>query len=359
MKFLWPELLPALAVLPLLVALYVWLLRRRSRAAIRYAGLGLVREAMSGGQAIRRHLPPALFLLAIAAMLVAVARPTAVLTLPSAHETVILAMDVSGSMRADDVEPTRMAAAQAAARAFIDEQPRSTRIGIVTFGGAAALVQPPTQSREDLLAALERFEYQRGTAVGSGLLVSLKTIFPDVEFDLRKQDPRPSASGPAARAAPLDRGRPLGAPGAAETAKSPPQPVPAGSYQSAVIILLTDGQTTTGPDPIASAWMTAERGVRVYTVGIGTPNGEILIGEGWSMRVRLDEETLKGIADITRGEYFYAGTAEDLKKVYESLTTRVVLETRETEVTALFSAAGAALAVLSALLSMLWFRRVF
>jgi Ca-activated chloride channel family protein len=356
MSFLWPRLLPLLVLVPLLVLLYLWLLRRRARDAVRYAGLGLVREAMSPGQGLRRHLPPALFLLAFTAMLLAVARPAAVLTLPSAHETVILAMDVSGSMRADDVSPTRLAAAQAAARAFIADQPRSTRIGLVTFGGTAALVQPPTDSRDDLLAAIDRFELQRGTAVGSGLLISLKTIFPDIEFDLRSQDPRRRA--PALRAAPLDRSR-SAAPAAGAEAKPAPPPVPPGSHESAVIILLTDGQTTTGPDPIASAWMAAERGVRVYTVGIGTPNGEILVGDGWSMRVRLDEDALKAIADITMGEYFYAGTAEDLKKVYESLTAKVVLETRETEVTALFAGAGAALAFLSALLSMLWFRRVF
>lgn len=356
MSFLWPRLLPLLVLVPLLVLLYLWLLRRRARDAVRYAGLGLVRDAMSPGQGLRRHLPPALFLLAFTAMLLAVARPAAVLTLPSAHETVILAMDVSGSMRADDVSPTRLAAAQAAARAFIADQPRSTRIGLVTFGGTAALVQPPTDSRDDLLAAIDRFELQRGTAVGSGLLISLKTIFPDIEFDLRSQDPRRRA--PGQRAAPLDRGR-SAAPAAGAEAKPAPPPVPPGSHESAVIILLTDGQTTTGPDPIASAWMAAERGVRVYTVGIGTPNGEILVGDGWSMRVRLDEDALKAIADITMGEYFYAGTAEDLKKVYESLTAKVVLETRETEVTALFAGAGAALAFLSALLSMLWFRRVF
>lgn len=356
MSFLWPRLLPLLVLVPLLVLLYLWLLRRRARDAVRYAGLGLVREAMSPGQGLRRHLPPALFLLAFTAMLLAVARPAAVLTLPSAHKTVILAMDVSGSMRADDVSPTRLAAAQAAARAFIADQPRSTRIGLVTFGGTAALVQPPTDSRDDLLAAIDRFELQRGTAVGSGLLISLKTIFPDIEFDLRSQDPRRRA--PGQRAAPLDRSR-SAAPAAGVEAKPAPPPVPPGSHESAVIILLTDGQTTTGPDPIASAWMAAERGVRVYTVGIGTPNGEILVGDGWSMRVRLDEDALKAIADITMGEYFYAGTAEDLKKVYESLTAKVVLETRETEVTALFAGAGAALAFLSALLSMLWFRRVF
>jgi Ca-activated chloride channel family protein len=255
-------------------------------------------------------------------------------------------------MRATDVSPTRIAASQEAARAFIEAQPRTTRIGVVTFGGTAALVQPPTHSREDLLASIERFELQRGTAVGSGLLVSLKTIFPDVEFDLRGRDPR----------RPPDAGRGGATSGSiAGTGKAAPArpAVPAGSYESAVIILLTDGQTTTGPDPIASAWMVAERGVRVYTVGIGTPNGEIIVGEGWSMRVRLDEESLKSIAEITRGEYFFAGNADDLKKVYQSLSSKVVLETRETEVTALFAAAGAALALLSALLSMLWFHRVF
>jgi Ca-activated chloride channel family protein len=355
MSFVWPSALFALLILPVLIALHVWLLRRRSREAVRYPGLARVREAMSAGQSLRRHLPPALFLLALGLMIVAAARPVAVVTLPNAHETVVLAMDVSGSMRATDVAPTRMIAAQEAARAFIEAQPRSTRIGVVTFGGSAALVQPPTDDRNDLLAALERFDFQRGTAVGSGLLVSLKTLFPDIEFDLNRQDPRPRGSAGAS-----DRNTSRAPPGRDRSVDSPSPPaVAAGSYTSAVIILLTDGQTTTGPDPIASARMAAERGVRVFTVGVGTPNGEILVGDGWSMRVRLDEEALRAIADITLGEYFHAGTAEDLKRVYESLTSRIVLETGETEVTALFTAAAAGLLILSALLSLLWFRRVF
>jgi Ca-activated chloride channel family protein len=351
MSFIWPELLVLLAALPVLVAVYLWLLRRRKKHAVRYAGLSLVREAMAGGSSARRHLPPLLFLLALAAMILAVARPTAVVTLPSAHETVMLAMDVSGSMRADDVAPSRLAAAQEAARSFIAEQPGSTRVGIVTFGGTAALVQPPTQNREDLLAAIDRFELQRGTAVGSGLLVALKTIFPDAEFNLVGNDPRQK---PAIRSSPVP---PNGAPSSSTGQQD--RPVPPGSYESAVIILLSDGQTTTGPDPIASAWLAAEHGVRVYTVGIGTPDGEILVGDGWSMRVRLDEEALKSIADITQGQYFYAGTADDLKGVYESLTSRFVLETRESEVTALFAGFAALAALLSALLSMLWFNRIF
>jgi Ca-activated chloride channel family protein len=351
MSFQWPTMLWLLLAVPLLVGLYLWLLRRRKHAAVRYAGLSLVKEALGARQGIRRHLPPLLFLLAMTLLIVSIARPTAIVTLPSQHETVILAMDVSGSMRAADVEPTRMAAAQAAARAFVAEQPRTTRIGVVTFGASAALVQPPTHSREDILAAIERFELQRGTAVGNGILVSLKTLFPDQEFEL------PSMGGRRAlRGTPLDA--PRGNAGSAGSAGQHKAAAP-GSYTSAVIILLSDGQSTTGPDPAEAARLAAERGVRIYTVGIGTPNGEILIGEGWSMRVRLDEEALKTIAQTTRGEYFYAGTAAELKTVYQTMTSKMVMETGESEITALFSAAAAVAAALAALLSMLWFNRIF
>jgi Ca-activated chloride channel family protein len=339
-----------LSAVPLLIAAYVVVLRRKKKLALRYASLSMVKEAQGTGSRLRRHVPPLLFLVALALMIVAIARPAAVVTLPSQHETVILAMDVSGSMRAADVQPSRIAAAQAAARSFIAEQPRSTRIGIVTFAATASVVQPPTQNREDLLAAIDRFQLQRGTAVGSGILVSLKTIFPDVEFDLRASNPRGDSARDSKRGVSLDQPR-----SADKAADKPAQP---GSYASAVIILLTDGQTTTGPDPIESARMAADRGVRVFTVGIGTPNGEILGSEGWSMRVRLDEDALKTIANVTRGEYFYAGTATDLKKIYDGMNSRMVLETKEMEVSALFSAVAAALALVAAMLSMLWYNRI-
>ena len=345
MTFLWPDLLWLLLAVPVLIGLYVLLLRRKKKQVLRYASLGMVRDAMGAGQRLRRHVPPLLFLLALIVLVVAIARPTATITLPSQHETIILAMDVSGSMRAADVEPNRIGAAQAAARAFIADQPASARIGVVSFAATASVVQPPTRNREDLLAAIDRFQLQRGTAVGSGILVSLKTIFPDVEFDLRASNPRDEA-----RAVPLDK--------AGASAKAAPKTVPPGSYTSAAIILLSDGQTTTGPNPIEAARMAAERGVRVFTVGIGTPNGEILGAEGWSMRVRLDEESLKTIASVTHGEYFYASNAMDLKKVYESLNTRLALETRQTEITALLAAAAAVITLLAAFLSMLWFNRV-
>ncbi|CAG0970129.1 hypothetical protein BURK1_01183 [Burkholderiales bacterium] len=349
MSFQWPELLWGLAVLPLLVLGYAWLQRRRKRLALRYANLSLVREALVRGAGWRRHVPPVLLLVAIALMIVAMARPEGEITLPTRQETIILAMDVSGSMRAADVQPTRLAAAQEAARAFVGDQPRTTRIGIVTFAGTAALVQPPTHVKEDLLAAIDRFQLQRGTAVGSGILVSLKTIVPDVEFDLRNSNPRPT---------PRDGPRSLGSEPRKDAPKAPPTPVEPGTHGSAVIILLTDGQTTTGPDPIESAKMAAERGVRVYTVGIGTPQGEIIGAEGWSMRVRLDEDALKNIANQTRGEYFYAGTASDLKKVYEALNTRFVFEKKMIEITALFAAAAALITILASALSVLWFHRI-
>jgi Ca-activated chloride channel family protein len=305
---------------------------------IRYANLGVLKEALGQSRAWRRHLPPALLAVALAAMITAIARPAAVITLPTSHETVILAIDVSGSMRANDVEPTRIEAAQAAARAFVDEQPRSTRIGIVAFAGSAALVQPPTSNRRDVIAAIDQLQLQHATAVGSGLLVSLKAIFPQSDFEVAEPRMRNAAAGASAE------------PGF--------KPVPPGSYAAAAIVLLTDGQTTAGPDPVDAARLAAERGVRVFTVGVGTEHGQILTGEGWSMRVRLDEEPLKAIADLTRAEYFYAGTATDLKKVYQSLRSKLVMEKKETEITALFSAIAAAIVLLSATLSLLWFNRV-
>ncbi len=346
MTFAWPQMLWLLLLVPALAGAYILLLRRKKKAALHYASLSLIREALGPGQRFRRHIPPLLFLIALTLLLVAIARPSAVVTLPSQHETVILAMDVSGSMRASDVKPNRLVAAQEAARAFVADQPKTTRIGVVAFAATASVVQSPTHSREDILAAIDRFTLQRGTAVGSGILVSLKMIFPDVEFDLRSYNPR----GNTAKSAPLDPAR---APD-----KPQPRPVPPGTYTGAAIILLTDGQTTTGPDPIESARMAADRGVRVYTVGVGTAGGEIIGVEGWSMRVRLDEESLKTIANLTRGEYFYAGNAADLQKIYQNLNTRIFLEQKETEITALFAAAAAVFAFLSALLSMLWFNRI-
>jgi Ca-activated chloride channel family protein len=345
-SFLWPEALWILVLLPLLVLLYVWLLRRKNRSAVRYANLAMIKEAMGVGSKFRRHIPPALFLLAMAAMIVSIARPVATVTLPTQKQTIIMALDASGSMRAKDVEPSRLVAMQTAAKQFVADAAPKTKIGIVTFAATASLTQPPTDDREAISAAIDRIQLQRATATGSGLIVSLATLFPDAGFDVST-----ALFGREAL-----RNTPIGE--AKKDPKKDVKPVPPGSYNSAVIILLTDGQRTTGPDPIEIAKMAADRGVRVYTVGFGTTSGEIIGFEGWSFRVRLDEETLKTIATMTQGEYFHAGTAADLKKVYATLNARISLEKKETEVTALFSGVAALFAMLSGLLSLLWFNRI-
>jgi Ca-activated chloride channel family protein len=245
-------------------------------------------------------------------------------------------------MRAEDVKPNRLVASQEAAKAFVNNLPREVKVGVVSFAGTAAVVQAPTTSREDVIAAIERFQLQRGTATGSGIVLSLATLFPDAGIEIQHITGQ--------RNMPAEIGK--------KKEEKPFTPVPPGSYSSAAVIMLTDGQRTTGPDPLDAAKMAAERGIRVYTVGIGTTAGEIIGFEGWSMRVKLDEETLKNISVLTQGEYFYAGTAEDLKKVYESLSSRMVVERKETELSALFAAAGALLAVLAAGLSVWWFGRV-
>ena len=343
MTFLWPSFLWSLLLLPLLVLLYLWLLHRRRRSTVRLASLGVAKAALGKGPGWRRHVPPVLLLLAIGTLLVGMARPLAVITLPQAQRTIILAMDVSGSMRATDVQPSRIVAAQEAAKSFVNSLPREVRVGVVAFAGTAAVVQAPTTSREDIIAAIDRFQLQRATATGSGIILSLATIFPDAGIEISQ------ATGQRNMPGPLDE------------KKDKTQeftPVPPGSYTSAAIIMLTDGARTTGPDPLEAAKMAADRGVKVYTVGIGTVAGETIGFEGWSMRVRLDEAALKQVALLTQAEYFYAGTAQDLLKVYQSLSSKLVVEKKETEITAFFAAAGALLALLGAGLSVWWFGRV-
>ena len=347
MRFLAPEYLWFLLIAPALVAVYVMVLARRKKTAVRYASLDLVKEAMGTRERVRRHIPPVVFLLAVIAMLLAVARPTAVITLPSEQRTIVMAIDVSLSMRATDVEPNRLVAAQEAAKTFIEQQPPDVRLGIVSFAGTALLVQSPTQNRDDLIAAVDRLELQRHTAIGSGLIVSLATIFPEAGIDLESMIF--GAARDAKRGVSLDR------PKKAEQKEF--VPVPPGSYTSAAIILLSDGRRTTGPDPLDAAKMAADRGVRVYTVGLGNAQGGMASFEGWSVYMRFDEETLKSIAEVTRGEYFSASSAAELKKVYESLSAKFMLEKKETEITALVTAAAALLALVAGVLSLLWFNR--
>ena len=300
------------------------------------------RGAWAAAGAWRRHVPPVLLLLALSALLFAASRPAALITLPSAQETIVLAMDVSGSMRAADVQPNRLVAAQEAAKTFVAELPRNVQgrgrlVRRHRRGGAGADPEPRRRQRGDrpLPAAARHRHRQRHR--------------PFARHHLPRGGHRPVADhrrAADAAAAPNDKPKPDFT------------PVAPGSYSSAAIILLTDGQRTTGPDSLEAAKMAADRGVRVYTVGIGTKEGETIGFEGWSMRVRLDEETLKAIAKLTNADYFYAGTAADLKKVYQGLSTRLVVERKETEISALLAAIGALLVVLAAGLSVWWFGRI-
>jgi Ca-activated chloride channel family protein len=350
MTFLAPHALWLLLAVPLLVGGYVLALLRRKKHAVRYTDVGLVRAALGTGQRLRRHLAPALLLLAVTLGMLAIARPTAVVTLPSEQRKIILAIDVSLSMRASDVEPTRMAAAQAAAKEFVQDQPSDVRIGIVTFAGTALLVQPPTRDREDLLAAIDRFELQRNTAIGSGIILSLATLFPEEGIDVETY-----TLGPAQRDR-TSRGKSLDSP--KTEPKAQPKVVPPGSYKNGAIILLTDGRRTMGPDPLDAAKLAADHGVRVYTVGFGTAGGATADIDGMSIYMRFDEETLKAIADVTQAQYFYAGTATDLRKVYEALNAKFVLEKKQTEISALAAAAAALFLFAAATLSLLWSNRL-
>jgi Ca-activated chloride channel homolog len=343
MFFLWPEslwLLPALVLLP---ALYLWLLHRRKRGALQYSSLGVVRVAMAGRN-WRRHLPPALLLLACAGLLFAAARPVARVPLPWARTSIVLAMDVSLSMRVNDVKPTRLVAAQEAAKLFLRDLPKDIEVALVTFAGSTQVAQRTTLDRASLVTAIDAFQMQMGTAVGNAIVMSLSELFPEQGIDVGDMT---FGKG---------RGRSLD-----DKVKPPPKqitPVAPGSYNSAAIILLSDGRRTTGVETLEAAKMAAERGVRIYVIGLGTADGAATTPEGLPIYMQLDEPTLREVARMTGGEYHHAASAEILRGVYEKLGTRVQVLTRETELTSLFALAAALVAVTAAALSVLWFGRI-
>jgi Ca-activated chloride channel family protein len=343
MDFLWPQNLWWLLALPALPAANLWLLRRRRRSVLRVSSVALARRA--SGRAWRRHVPPALFLLALAVLLLALARPTARVTLPWARSTIMLAMDVSLSMRVTDVKPTRMVAAQQAARSFVRDLPPGIDVGMVTFAGSAQVAQAATLDRASIEGAIDAIQMQIGTAIGSSIVLCLAELFPDHGIDLEVM-----TFGPRRAARSLDR-----------RDRPPPKqitPVAPGSYDAAAIILLSDGRRTMGVDTLEAAKMAADRGVRIHVVGLGTPDGHLAGGEGMAIYLQLDEPTLREVARMTGGDYHHAGTAEELRSVYRQLGSRLQTQTRDTELTALFAFLGAALLLLATGLSLLWFGRV-
>ena len=351
MQLLWPQFLLGLLVLPALVAAYVWLLRRRKPAGVRYSSLSLVRDAVPRFSRVRRHLPFALLVAALGALGIASARPAAIIGVPVNQVTIVLAMDVSGSMCSTDIAPTRLQAAEQAASDFIAHQASSTQIGVVAFSGFAEVVQPPTDDQELVLDAIRSLTTGRRTAIGSGLLAAINAI---AEID------------PSVARVPTD-GSPF--PSIA--------PVPKGAYASEIVVLLTDGVNNAGPLPVDAANQAAERGVRVYTIGYGTAEGapfdtqcaSSLLGRepffgggpgggftggGGRFRRGIDEDTLKAVATTTGGSYYSAESASDLQSVFAKLPTSLIMKHEVVELSVGFVAAGALLAALALLLAQVW-----
>ncbi len=349
MAMIWPGFLILLVLIPLLIAAYIWILARKRKFAIRYSSLELVRQALGKHSRLRRHVPFALFILGIASLVLAMSRPQAILSLPAGQSTIILAVDVSRSMCQSDIKPNRLEAAKRAALKFIESQKRSTQIGIVAFGGFAELVQEPTTDQEALSAAIRRLRATRRTAIGSAILESLDAIADEYED-----------------AAPANR-QPLPITGM----ESPLED----EYAPYVIVLLTDGVSNTGPDPLEAAQEASQRGVRIYTIGFGTAgaNGPIPpcggdggqpgdpfgfggqgFGGGGGFRRGIDEVTLQQVSNLTGAQYYPAESAEQLQEVFDKLPTHPIIHREFMEISSLFSSLGALFALLALVLSWLW-----
>ncbi len=339
MELLWPGFLYLLGLVPVLIIAYIWILRRRKPFAVRYSSLSLVRAALPQQAHWRRHVPFALFLLAMSSLIMAVSRPLSTVTVPASNATIILAIDVSRSMCSTDILPSRLEAAKAAALQFVQDQDGNTQIGVVAFAGFAVLVQPPTADQELLETAIKNLTTARRTAIGEGILMSLDAI---AEIDDNITSPYSGVEQ---------------------------IPVTGGEYTPAIIVLLTDGVSTTGTDPLLAAQLSVDRGVRVYTIGFGTDHNTSIPncgfqgggqsfggggGGGGGFRREIDEETLKQVADMTGGSYHLAASANELQDVFQNLPTQLMTVTETTEISVLFVMVGALLAALAIALSLLW-----
>jgi Ca-activated chloride channel family protein len=339
MRFIWPQALILLAIIPLVLLAYALVMRRRRKYALRFSSLTLVRSTVGPGSRFRRYFPLVLFLMALASLVLAVGRPVTVAYLPTDETTIILALDVSLSMRAIDIEPSRMDAAKRAALQFVQDQNPGTKIGIVAFSGFAELIQPPTADRGELETAIMSLTFGRRTAIGSGLLRSLEAI---AEID---ENVAPLT---------LDESRQF-------------QPVAPGAYAPAIVVLLTDGVSNAGIEPLDAAQMATDRGIRVYTIGFGTdkpimpagglfPGSPPLTGDipGARFRLAIDEDTLKEVAEMTGGEYYVAMSAGELQKVFNNLPTQLIARSEVNEIGVFFVLGGGLLVALAIALSLAW-----
>jgi Ca-activated chloride channel family protein len=317
----WPWAIAGLLVIPVIIVARRRLLtaQERRRAALGAEGLVL-------GPAPRdrlRNLAPALLIGALTVLILALTRPVAAVAEPHLEGTVVLAFDVSNSMAADDIKPTRLAAAQSAARTFIAKQPASVRIAVVAFGGTGVITQRPTTDKQAVLAAVNRLKPQGETSISNGILTGLSAI----------------------------AGKPIHAPGDSEGGN--PAETPIGFYAGTAIVLLTDGENTTGPDPSDLADLASAAGVKIEPIGLGTPQGAVIEVDGFSIATALDEQVLEQIAKTTGGTYRRATDAQSLAQVYDSIQLQWTTRSTPHEVTSIVAAAGALLLLAGAAISVL------
>lgn len=333
MTFIWPFMLLGLLIVPLLILLYLRIQHRRRSLIANYSSFGLMNATLARSAGIRRHIPPLLFLLALIILIVALARPQTVLSLPRLEGTVVLAFDVSGSMAADDLKPTRMEAAKAAAQDFVERQPPTVTIGVVAFSDNGIAVQVPTNDQDAVLAAINRLKPQRGTSLANGILAAINAISAGKQpaHMYSSLTPTPALS---------------------------PTPVPQGTHTSGVIVLLTDGENNQSPDPMVAIQAAVNQGIRIYTVGIGSAAGADLHIEGFTIHTQLEEATLQQIAQLTDGSYYNAENEEDLRNIYQNLSPQLTMKQEKQEITALLAGGSILVLLLGSALSLFWFGRV-
>lgn len=335
MTFIWPIMLWLLIILPVFILLYVVLQTRRRRLVAKYGSLGMVQSAGGRSVGYRRHVPSLVFLVGLGILILSLARPQAVVSLPRIQGTVILVFDVSGSMAAPDVKPTRIEAAKVTAQKFVDRQPDTVQVGVVAFSDNGLSVQVPTNEKAAVMAAIARLTPSRGTSLANGIFAALTTIAtagktPETHY-YSNVTPEPTAT---------------------------PTPVPQGVYSPAIIVLISDGENTHDPDPLLAAQAAADRGVRIFTVGVGSTAGADLNIDGFMVHTQLDEAMLQQISQITSGAYYNAQSEQDFNKIYDAIHPQLVVKPEKMEVTSLFAGASILVLLVGGAFSLGWFSRL-